>query len=168
MLIAFSGLPGTGKSTVAKALAKRVGATYLRIDTIEDELICLGGAGIVEVGAGYQIAYKIAEDNLQVGRIVVADAVNPISLTRDAWKRTARRSGASILEVYVLCSNVEQHKQRINARPADGRGAAWSEVSSRHIEPPLLNALVIDTARGDAEEHSAYIERELSSRLKIP
>ena len=35
MLIAFGGLPGVGKTTLAKALAKRQAAVYLRIDTIE-------------------------------------------------------------------------------------------------------------------------------------
>lgn len=34
MLIIFSGLPGSGKSTIARALAKRLGAVYLRIDTM--------------------------------------------------------------------------------------------------------------------------------------
>lgn len=38
MLIIFSGLPGCGKSTIARALAKRLGAVYLRIDTIEQAI----------------------------------------------------------------------------------------------------------------------------------
>ena len=36
MLIAFCGLPGTGKTTLARSLAHRLEATYLRTDTIED------------------------------------------------------------------------------------------------------------------------------------
>lgn len=35
MLIVFSGLPSTGKTTVASDLATRTSAVYLRIDTIE-------------------------------------------------------------------------------------------------------------------------------------
>lgn len=38
MLIIFSGLPGSGKSTIARALAQRLGAVYLRIDTIEQAI----------------------------------------------------------------------------------------------------------------------------------
>ena len=38
MLIIFSGLPGSGKSTIARALAQQLGAVYLRIDTIEQAI----------------------------------------------------------------------------------------------------------------------------------
>ena len=39
MLIIFGGLPGSGKSTVAQALALRTGACYLRVDTIEQAYV---------------------------------------------------------------------------------------------------------------------------------
>lgn len=35
MLIIFGGLPGTGKTTISKEVAKRLKAVYLRMDTIE-------------------------------------------------------------------------------------------------------------------------------------
>ena len=35
MLIVFGGLPGTGKTTVARELARQLGAVHLRIDSIE-------------------------------------------------------------------------------------------------------------------------------------
>ena len=38
MLIALAGLSGTGKTTIARALSRRLGATHLRIDTIEQAL----------------------------------------------------------------------------------------------------------------------------------
>ncbi len=38
MLIIFGGLPATGKTTIAKELARQIGATYLRIDTIEQAI----------------------------------------------------------------------------------------------------------------------------------
>jgi predicted kinase len=39
ILIIFGGLPGTGKTTLAKALAHRLSAAYLRIDTVEQAMI---------------------------------------------------------------------------------------------------------------------------------
>jgi predicted kinase len=38
VLIVFGGLPGTEKTTVAKALAQKVDAVHLRVDTIEQAL----------------------------------------------------------------------------------------------------------------------------------
>ena len=38
MLVVFSGLPGTGKTTIASQLARQTGAAYLRIDVIEQAL----------------------------------------------------------------------------------------------------------------------------------
>jgi predicted kinase len=38
MLTIFGGLPGTGKTTTARELARRIEATYLPIDSIEQVL----------------------------------------------------------------------------------------------------------------------------------
>lgn len=73
MFVVFSGLPGTGKSTLARLLAQRLGAVYLRIDTIERALLASEMAQCVDAGAAYLIAYDLAEDNLRMGRHVVAD-----------------------------------------------------------------------------------------------
>jgi broad-specificity NMP kinase len=43
MLIIFGGLPGTGKTTISKEVAKRLKAVYLRVDTIEQTLKNLEG-----------------------------------------------------------------------------------------------------------------------------
>jgi predicted kinase len=38
VLIAFGGLPGTGKTTLARTVASRYASVYLRIDTIEQAI----------------------------------------------------------------------------------------------------------------------------------
>jgi hypothetical protein len=59
----FSGLLGTGKTTLAQALARTLNASYLRIDTIEDQLLADGGHVLVASGAGYRVAYAMAENS---------------------------------------------------------------------------------------------------------
>ncbi|MER6141898.1 AAA family ATPase [Streptomyces sparsogenes] len=39
MLIVIGGLPGTGKTTLARLLAARIGAVHLRVDTIEQAIV---------------------------------------------------------------------------------------------------------------------------------
>jgi predicted kinase len=38
MLIIFGGLPGVGKTAIARELARKLGAVYVRIDSIEQAI----------------------------------------------------------------------------------------------------------------------------------
>src|SRR5262245_23376140 len=107
MLIVLSGLPGVGKTTIARELAAALPAVHLRIDSIEQALrVC----GVEVQGEGYAVAYAIAQDNLRIGRTVIADCVNPWPLTRDEWRSVAERAGTGVVEVEIICSDVEEHK----------------------------------------------------------
>ena len=80
-LIVFSGLPGSGKSSIASGIALKIGAVRLRIDFIEQAIRDLGVAAGSLDDAGYRAAYSVAEDNLRLGNDVVGDLVNPWPLT---------------------------------------------------------------------------------------
>src|SRR5690606_31588501 len=128
-LVIFSGLPGSGKSTVAKAVARELNLPYLRIDTIEQGLRDL--CGIRVEGEGYRIAYRIAADNLRLGSSVIADSCNPIELTRNEWEAVARDAGAEPLNVEVVCSDVGEHRRRVETRATEVPGLTlptWEEV----------------------------------------
>ena len=58
MLISFSGLPGVGKSSVARLLAQRIKAVWLRIDSLEQALVRSGVVDRDGLGpAGYYVGY---------------------------------------------------------------------------------------------------------------
>ena len=80
LLIVFGGLPGAGKTTLSRELARRLSATHLRIDTIEHSL---KSAGLAVDGNGYAIANALAADNLMLDRSVIADCVNPVLASRN-------------------------------------------------------------------------------------
>lgn len=109
MLIVLGGLPGTGKTSIARELGRQIGAVHLRIDTIEQVLRNSGMVGRVMDDTGYQVAYAVAEDNLCVGRTVIADSVNPLAITRNAWMEVARRVGVKALEIEIICSDANEH-----------------------------------------------------------
>src|SRR5580658_2823373 len=105
MLIVLGGLPGVGKTTIARELARRLGAVHLRIDTIEQAILNAQGTREDIGEEGYCVAYAVAEDNLRLGRVVIADSVNPIQITRDAWLSVASRANVPVLEVEIQCSD---------------------------------------------------------------
>lgn len=82
MLIIFGGLPGTGKTTISKEVAKRLKAVYLRVDTIEHNLKNFEGYpdSLVVGSEGYLMSYAIARENLALGLDVIGDSVNPIEV----------------------------------------------------------------------------------------
>lgn len=155
MLVVFGGLPGTGKTTLAQQVADRLGATYLRIDTIEQALrssLALAD----DVGpAGYVIAYAICEANLAFGRAVVADCVNPLPVTRAAWRDVATRTASPIVEIEVICSDEAEHRRRVESREIDIPGLippTWAAVVARDYEPWSEPRMVVDTANTTTTE----------------
>jgi predicted kinase len=147
MLYVFAGLPGTGKTTLARLLAAELRATHVRVDSIEE---ALREAGLSAVGpAGYVAAYRIAADNLRIGLPVVADSVNPLRITRKAWREVAKLIGVPYVDVEIVCSDATEHRSRIESR-ADGSEArprlSWDDVCARRYDPWDSPPVVIDTA----------------------
>ncbi len=146
VLVVFGGLPGVGKTTIASRLAAETGAVFLRIDVIE---MALHDDGVEVEGQGYAVAYALADSNLRLGASVVADCVNPVPLTREAWRAVAARAGARLVEVEVICSDLAEHRRRVEARITDLPGfvpPTWDEVVGRDYQARDDDPLVIDTA----------------------
>ena len=160
-LVVFGGLPGVGKTTIAGRLAAEAGAVFLRIDVIE---MALHDEGVEVGGEGYAVAYALAESNLRLGLTVVADSVNPVPLTRDAWRAVATRAGAKLVEVEVICSDPAEHRRRVEERVTDLPGfvpPTWNEVVERDYAAREDDRLVIDTAGAGPDVAVALIRGQL-------
>jgi predicted kinase len=166
MLIIFGGLPGVGKTTIAKELAGQIGAAHLRIDSIEQAIRDCGRLTGPLDELGYHIAYAVAHDNLLLGRTVVADSVNPLLVTREAWADVANRAGADKLEIEFTCSDPKLHRQRLEARPSDTAGlrVTWEEVISREYEPWNREHIVVDTAAMSVADAVNELRKHLKER----
>lgn len=77
VLIVISRLPGIGKTTLAAALARSVGAVHLSVDEAEDALLGVGlEPGWTTGVVAYEAVAAAAEQQLSLGLAVVVDAVN--------------------------------------------------------------------------------------------
>lgn len=147
LLVVFSGLPGTGKTTVARGVATRLGAVFLRIDVIE-QAIRAGGAGPVGP-AGYAVANAVAESNLVLGRAVVADCVNPVRASRVGWQAVAARAAARLVDIHLVCTDAAEHRRRVEGRRPDIPGhvlPTWDQVVRHEFEAWEEGVIRIDTA----------------------
>jgi predicted kinase len=167
MLYIFSGLPGTGKSTLARQLAEERQAVYLRIDTIEQ---ALRDVDVWDNGpAGYVAAYGLAADNLRLGLAVVADSVNPLAVTRRAWRQVAEQAGVPFVEIEVVCSDEGEHRRRVESRRSDIVGHIlpnWAQVRGHDYQPWEEEHIVIDTADqtpAESVEQLQHLLRQVES-----
>lgn len=164
-LLIFSGLPASGKSTLAKAAARELGAMYLRIDTIEQALRDLCDVDVE--GEGYRLAYRVASDNLRLGTSVVSDSCNPIELTRDEWESVATDTGSAFVNIEVHCSDQAEHRRRVESRTTEVAGLqlpTWREVQRRRYDEWKRERLVIDTAGRSVAESEDELFRHLRSK----
>ena len=158
MLYIFSGLPGSGKTTLSSALARVRKAAHFRVDVVEQAMRDSGMN--LEGPEGYRVCYAIASHNLGLGLDVIADTVNPIEITRQAWRHAAESQAAPYVEIEVVCSDEHEHRQRIETRAADLPGfvlPTWEEVRNRRYEGWDRDRLIVDTARQTVEQSFAAL-----------
>lgn len=160
----FAGLPGVGKSTLARLLARELRTAYVRVDSVEQAMREEGVP--VDGGAGYAVAYHVAADNLRLGVPVVADSVNPLNVTRAAWRDVATHAGLPSVEIEVTCSDEVEHRRRVESRPVDVPGLrppTWDDVRTRVRDPWETTPVVIDTAGQTESQSFAALRRRLEA-----
>ncbi|GAA4577298.1 AAA family ATPase [Planotetraspora kaengkrachanensis] len=162
MLILLSGLPGTGKSTLADALGRALPAAVFSVDPIESVMVAAGlPRGFTTGLAAYGVAQRLTGDHLALGQSVVADAVNDVEEARDAWREIAARNGVRLRVVECVCSDPALHRERLEARD---RGLAipeptWDSVQRRREgwRPWPEQTVVADSARSLPENLSMVL-----------
>ena len=152
-LLVFAGLPGTGKTTLARRLSRELGACYLRVDAVETALARLGAT----VGAsGYAVVHELAVSNLLLGHDVVVDAVNPVPAARAGWREAARLGGAKLVLLETVLADPVEHRRRVELREPDIPGhvlPTWRQVQDADWVPWQEDRdgtrLVVNTADAD-------------------
>ena len=180
LLVLVTGPPASGKSTVAEALARRLGASVLGWDwamaaltgfeTVWSSIQALEGLEYRQVG--WSLVWSLAEAQLRAGRSVVLDGV-----ARDpevtGTLALAQRVGAEAHVVALACSDAAERRRRVEGRRRNIPG--WYELTLQHVEDshgrwqvPAGVELVIDTAtNSDPDELAGRLVASWDDRRMV-
>lgn len=165
MLVVMTGLPGTGKSAIAEAVARSLPAPVFSVDPLEALLL---RAGIDREQrsdiAAYDLAAALAKSQLEVGQSAVVDAVNAWERLRRWFLGLAEAVGAPSALIETTCSDRRLHRERFEHRDRTIEGwvyePTWRDVQLRMLEyePSSLERLVLDSVDPLEENTRAAIE----------
>ena len=151
MLIAMAGLPAAGKSSIAAAVGGALSCPVVSVDPIESALRRSGIDRGQPTGlAAYVVAEAVADGILALGQTVIVDAVNAVEAAREQWRLLASRHRARLAVIEVVCSSLDLHRRRLEARRRGIEGfeePTWEDVERVRAgyEPWTERRLVLDS-----------------------
>jgi adenylylsulfate kinase len=163
----LTGLPASGKSTVARALDAELGgkgirAAVLESDALRREITPNAAYGEVERAAFYATVAYLARVLVLHGVPVIVDA----TANRRAYRDRAREAIPRFFEVHVRCPLAvcqARDPKGIYRRGAEGSAQNVPGVSAPY-EPPLLPEMVVDGERDDPANAARRIVSALEKK----
>ncbi len=163
----ITGLPGSGKSTVADALKKaRPEFIILRMDEFRKVVTPEPTYSDSEREIVYRALVFLAKNLTELGHHVIIDATGNLR----KWRDLARGIISKYIEVYLRCPLklcMEREIQRLDTHNAPKdiykKGAEGSPVPGMAVpyEEPLNPEVTLDTDKTSLEDSVGRIEREI-------
>ena len=150
-LILFAGMPGSGKTTLARMVAQKLNLAVFSKDRIQRVLRDHNLSG-ENSGDGYYVILDMADEQLSLGLSVILDATFPLDHFRSVASEIAARYQANFCAIYCYCSDDIVWRQRMHERVQYVPGwtpVGWNEVlrMREYYRPWNDNALVIDSLK---------------------
>jgi len=147
-LVIFSGLPGTGKSTLADKLAYELRWPLLRIDDVMGEVP--ENPDVAFWDSKVAILLSLTETQLELGLSVIVDSVF-MNMDRNHAQELARKYQARFRPIFVFVSDENVWKERVTTRYKESNNnnvATWEQIQRqrghfRKWEPDT--AIFVDT-----------------------
>lgn len=154
-LVLVGGLPGTGKSTLARRLSDRLGWALLRSDELRKDLLGLAhdqpaGADAYApdvVAVTYAELLDRAGRLLELGESVILDATWADRQVRADAEATAARAHAELAAVYCVVPAAVAHRRLASRRTDASDATAAVHDAMRDRFAPWEGAVTVDTDR---------------------
>jgi predicted kinase len=172
-LIVLTGLPGSGKTTIAEGVAHKLGYPVFSVDPIESSMLSVGMKRNYTTGlAAYRVAQILADENLRLGQSVIIDAVNAVPEARQAWEKLARKYKAKLIIIECVYGDETLHRDRVTARVRRLPGfneLTWQEVQEdrKRYKKWQRKHLILDSADPAESNISSaidYIKTHISKK----
>ncbi len=132
-LIIFTGLPGTGKSSVAEAVARRFGIPVFAKDWLEAVLLQNEFTPASKTSSlGYELLTTLARRQLMLGQSVILDSVASTESIRASWRELADEFGAQRRIIECVCADENLHRRRLVSRQRGIPG--WHELTWEDVQ----------------------------------
>lgn len=166
VVIAFCGLPGTGKSTLADLTAREIGAPSFAGDWLLGALaphgVLTGIERATHLGVYFDLLERLVWRQLMLGQSAVVDGAGTDDMAA-RWTTLAECYEARLITVECVCGDELLHRRRLEGRKRNIPG--WHEVGWDHVErmraefPPLsAPTLTLDAVRPLDENLRAVLD----------
>ena len=159
--VIITGLPGTGKTTLGKALSKTTGWPHLNTDMIRDEMGLRGQYDESTKARVYEELFHRLKSLLAKGEVIIDGTFYKRSL-QERLAAVVAKSGAEVVWVETSCSE-DLIRERTSKKREYSEADYQVYLKIKQNYDPLAKAVVVDTSDSNPRDLVKTLLNAISS-----